>query len=165
MELLEHWRKIWKNLNARPPADEVFYELLRRYSEPHRAYHTLDHVRDCLNELNWASGLADKPDEIRMAIWFHDAVYNPFASDNEERSARLAEKSLAEAGISDSAVRRISDMILTTKHPCRPESPDARLLMDIDLSILGKPRDIFDDYVLNINGFPGSSTEKSGQGF
>ncbi|MDM8522605.1 hypothetical protein QUF80_04465 [Desulfococcaceae bacterium HSG8] len=146
----EDWNRLWKELGVQENTDALFERLSAAYSEPHRDYHTLVHVEDCLNELERSCVLADHANEIRIAIWFHDAVYKPFATDNEARSAQMAEKSLVEAGISPAVADRVSDLILATKHPCRPKTADASLIVDIDLSILGKPPDIFDAYEENI---------------
>ncbi|MCP4107004.1 MAG: hypothetical protein GY749_15950 [Desulfobacteraceae bacterium] len=146
----DDWQKLLTELGAKKNTDDLFQALLKSYSEPHRAYHTLSHVNDCLKELGRSRHLADNENEIKVAIWFHDAVCKPTASDNEEKSAQWAEKVLAEAMISHSTVRRISDLIMATKHPCKPESCDAKLLVDIDLSILGRHPDVFNDYETKI---------------
>lgn len=69
----------------------VFARLTTAYSEPVRHYHTLAHITDSLYEFDRLIGLAEAPHEIEMAIWFHDAVYDPKAHDNEERSAEWAQ--------------------------------------------------------------------------
>lgn len=144
--ILNDWQKLWRETGAEKNGDELFHELMKSYSEPHRAYHTLSHIQDCLAELERSRHLADNINEVRVAIWFHDAVCKTNASDNEEQSALWAEKALSEAGVSHSAVRRVSDLILATKHPCKPKNPDARVLVDTDLSILGRTPEVFNDY-------------------
>ncbi|MCP4344390.1 MAG: hypothetical protein GY795_02565 [Desulfobacterales bacterium] len=143
---LNDWQKLLLELGAKKNTDDLFQVLLKSYSEPHRTYHTLSHINDCLNELDRSRHLADNENEIKVAIWFHDAVYKPTATDNEEKSAQWAEKALTEAMVSHSAVRRICNLIMATKHPCKPESRDAKLIVDIDLSILGRVPDVFSDY-------------------
>jgi predicted metal-dependent HD superfamily phosphohydrolase len=147
---LERWRELWKGLNCKTNADEVFNVLATYYSQPHRAYHTLDHIRCCLNEFENVRHLAVRGKEIELAIWFHDAIYKPVAKDNEERSARLAEQFLLEAEVPATVVERVSKLILATKHDAIPGEPDARLLVDIDLSTLGAPEEIFDEYEKHI---------------
>ncbi len=146
----ERWRELWKELNGKSNADEVFRVLEKCYAEPHRAYHTLDHIRCCLNEFENVRHLAVRGKEIELAIWFHDAIYKPVAKDNEERSARLAEQFLSEAEVPTAVVGSVSKLILATKHVTIPDEPDARLLVDIDLSILGATEETFDEYEKNI---------------
>jgi predicted metal-dependent HD superfamily phosphohydrolase len=110
--------------------------LVARYAEPRRRYHTLEHIRHCLREFDPA--MARDPDSVELAIWYHDAVYDPRRSDNEERSAALLLAEFPEA-------RRAADLVLVTKHH-RPADPDAELLVDIDLAILGQRPERFDRY-------------------
>src|SRR5207249_3206443 len=83
---------------------------------------------------------------IEMAIWYHDAVYDSRAKDNEEQSADLAEKAGKTAGVSSGFLARVRELILATKHVMPPEDADAALLVDVDLSILGQSGDRFDQY-------------------
>ncbi len=150
MTEFERWRELWKGLNCKTNADEVFRVLEKYYAEPHRAYHTLDHIRCCLNEFESVRQLAARGNEIELAIWFHDAIYKPAAKDNEERSACLAEQFLLEAEVPATIVESVSKLILATKHVNIPYEPDARLIVDIDLSTLAAPEEIFDEYEKSI---------------
>ena len=78
-----------KNLGIAPHAD-IYARLAATYREPHRHYHTAAHISACLDELDGARELASFPFEVEAALWFHDAVYDTRASDNEERSAQWA---------------------------------------------------------------------------
>ena len=121
-------------------------DLVRRYAEPHRAYHTMQHIEECLAEFERARHLAADPAAVELALWYHDAVYNPLASDNEERSAKLAIEGLTDTTFA----RRVEDLILATKHRVEPTDPDAQLLADIDLSILGQRWERFAEYETQI---------------
>jgi predicted metal-dependent HD superfamily phosphohydrolase len=136
----------WKRIGAQGDPSPVYARLVASYSEPHRAYHNLTHIRNCLEEFEKARHLAAVPDSIEMAIWFHDAVYNPRAKDNEERSAELALSVAREAKLPAAFSQRVADLILATRHAAPPPDPDAALLVDVDLSILGQPSERFDDY-------------------
>jgi predicted metal-dependent HD superfamily phosphohydrolase len=116
------------------------------YAEPARAYHTAEHIRDCLVQFDLSRHTAQRPDEVEAAIWFHDAVYAPGASDNEQRSAGLAQAILAEAGAPLEVAHRIAELVLATQHLTIPSEPDAALLCDIDLSILGRTPEVFDEF-------------------
>jgi predicted metal-dependent HD superfamily phosphohydrolase len=124
----------------------VFEILDSEYSEPHRAYHNATHIEDCLRQFDLARHLAERPDEVEAAIWFHDAVYDPKASDNEEQSARWAIESLKAGSVAPEVLRRIAALILATKHHREPDGMDQSLLIDVDLSILGRPPEEFTAY-------------------
>lgn len=144
--LRERWGNLWVGIGAGSGASEIWEKLVRLHAEPHRAYHNMSHVEDCLFQLDLARSLAEKPDEIEIAIWFHDAVYDTGALDNEEKSALLARRSLTKHGIAENVASRISDLVIATKHNEPPQDPDAELLADIDLSIFGRSFEEFDLY-------------------
>jgi predicted metal-dependent HD superfamily phosphohydrolase len=138
--------ELWHRLGAAGDARPFFEELSAAYSEPHRAYHGAAHIFDCLQQFDAVRTLFVRPDEAEFALWFHDAVYDPKAADNEEKSAAWAAAALTNAGVSGESVMRISELILATKHSaCTPEQ-DTQLVADIDLSILGREPDIFTAY-------------------
>jgi predicted metal-dependent HD superfamily phosphohydrolase len=140
------WVSLWQRLSAAGEPLPVFKDLIARYTEPHRGYHSLVHVLDCLQEFQSVRNLAIEPDAIEIALWFHDAIYDPRAADNEAQSARLAENVLRQAKLPDQFVQRVSDLILATRHQAAPESADAQLLVDIDLAVLGQSTERFDAY-------------------
>ena len=145
-KLQERWLDLWKRLGAHGDPEPAYAELRRRYSEPHRAYHTLDHIRECLEEFDAAWGLARDPVAVLAAIWYHDAIYDTQATDNEERSAKLAREAAAAAGRPEEFQDRVEALILASRHRGSPAPGDAQLFVDIDLSILGQRRERFDRY-------------------
>lgn len=140
------WTELWNRLGAQGDGLSIFSGLEAAYADPVRAYHTADHIRDCLAQFDLSRETAQHPDEVEAAIWFHDAVYLPGASDNEDRSARLAQTSLTEAGAPLEVARRIAGLVVATQHLAIPSEPDAALLCDIDLSILGRTPEVFDEF-------------------
>jgi predicted metal-dependent HD superfamily phosphohydrolase len=117
-----------------------------RYAEPHRRYHTWSHVLACL-EAKARITQAAFP-EIELALLFHDAIYEPLAHDNEERSAELLVEECRREWLHDEMLRRASAMVLATRHAANaePESEEACVVVDADLSILGASPDRFDAY-------------------
>lgn len=139
MPLRQRWDAL---LPGRP---DLGAELLERWAEPHRRYHTRAHLFAVLTSLETIAG-GDSPREVPRAVvlagWFHDAVYTATATapgKEEEDSARLAEERLAEAGLSDAEIGEVGRLVrLTTTHS--PEAHDAagQLLCDADLAVLGR---------------------------
>jgi predicted metal-dependent HD superfamily phosphohydrolase len=144
-ELEARWARTWRVLGATPPAG-LWVELMARYAEPHRAYHTARHLGECFAALEPASHLAARPAEVEAAIWFHDAIYDPPSHDNEARSARWAQDALLRAGVDVAAAGRVHAMVLATQHTAVSDDADTRLLVDVDLSILGAEPARFDEY-------------------
>src|SRR5204863_3167776 len=107
---------------------------------------TLRHVAHCLEEFEPARSLAEDAVAVEMALWYHDVVYDPRSKENEERSAVLAEQATAEGGWDRVRADRIVRLIHASTHRVSAEDPDARLFTDVDLSILGQPASIFDEY-------------------
>ena len=128
---------------------EIYSDLNTRYTAPDRHYHNLEHIEACLRELDTARAAALHADAIEMAIWFHDAIYDSHRSDNEEQSAQLAIAACRCLGAAH-LCEEVAELIRATNHRAPPTTPDAALLIDIDLSILGTPAAIFDRYELAI---------------
>ncbi|HYF38571.1 MAG TPA: hypothetical protein VD930_02700 [Gemmatimonadales bacterium] len=141
----DRWLALWSRLGATRDGLEVFQQLDAAYTEPIRFYHTAAHITDCLVQLDWSRNLAIRPDEVEAAIWFHDAVYDPAATDNEERSGRLAASALSRAGVAAGVPERVEALVEVTKRH-DPSGSDAELLCDIDLSILGRDRPEFEQF-------------------
>lgn len=117
-------------------------DLLARYAEPHRHYHTLAHVRAVLAELP-AAGEA-----LRFAAWYHDAIYDAKSNDNEERSADLMRSALS---VSDDIKGEAARLILLTKtHAAAADDRDGLALLDADLAVLGAADDVYDGYAAAI---------------
>ncbi len=126
--------------------DRLGAEIIAAYGHPSRAYHDAGHLRACLALLDAHAAEARSADEIELAIWFHDAIYRTRRSDNEEQSAEWARTAILEAGLGPELADRVAALVLATQHAATPADPDARLLVDIDLAILGSPPEEFDRY-------------------
>jgi predicted metal-dependent HD superfamily phosphohydrolase len=146
MTMQERWQRFWSAAAAQGSPDPAWKVLSARYTEPHRAYHTLRHIEHCLAEFDEARREAVDPIAVELALWYHDAIYDPHARDNEERSAHLAEEVATAAGLPRSTVQRAGDLIRVSTHRRAPTDPDGRLFADVDLSILGQPPPRFLEY-------------------
>ncbi len=134
--------------------DECVYDpyrfadnLLVRWAEPQRRYHTVDHLTAVLDHIDVLEDHADGPELVRLAAWFHDAVYAPDRSENEERSARLAERALPEAGLSPDQVAEVARLVrLTVTHDPAEGDRNGEVLCDADLAILAAAPDAYAAY-------------------
>jgi predicted metal-dependent HD superfamily phosphohydrolase len=141
---LASWQRTWQELGV-PTADEALYrQLLACWREPQRHYHTLQHLGECLAHFDAAQGFARRPGEVALALWFHDAIYDPRRDDNELRSAQWARTGMMDAQCGAHAADRVHALVMATRHKEVPQDADAQLLVDIDLSILGAPAERFD---------------------
>ncbi|MFD3516091.1 hypothetical protein [Streptomyces sp. NPDC058657] len=121
--------------------------LLARWSEPQRHYHTTAHLAAVLGHLDALADHAADPDAVRLAAWFHDAVYLPERDTNEDRSARLAERALPELGISAQVTAEVARLVrLTVTHDPDPEDTNGEALCDADLAILAAPPEAYAAY-------------------
>jgi predicted metal-dependent HD superfamily phosphohydrolase len=143
--LRAQWQRTWGDLGAAPQA-QLLERLLAAWREPHRHYHTLQHLHECLAQLELARECSPHPAEASLALWFHDAVYDPRRHDNEQRSADWARDGALAAGASREAAERVQALVMATRHDAPAGTPDAHLVVDVDLAILGAPRERFDEY-------------------
>ena len=132
--LLDAWNQLLPN------QAELGESLIRRYSEPQRRYHTVDHLAFVLDRINEFAVSGNDLFLVRLAAWFHDAVYAIPAREltNEEASARLAVRSLIDAGMDQEDINEVTRMVrLTATHMPPPGDKNGSLLCDADLAILG----------------------------
>lgn len=134
---------------------ECLAGLRRRYAEPHRAYHGQTHVDALL------AGLADEGRQVttmaavELAIWYHDAIYDPSAADNEARSADLLVAEMSHLAC-PTVVRAAECMVRATAgHALPPELPDAwrddtATFLDLDMAVLGAEPADYDAYEAGI---------------
>lgn len=141
---LRRWIQLWGKLGVTPVQEQCFGGLCAAYSEPRRAYHNLHHLEACLKELDGVHDQAQQPAILETALWFHDAIYDPqTTSKNEELSANWARDVLEEADAPKDLIKQVRRLILLTKQHVPDKTPDAGLMCDIDLAILGQPEECF----------------------
>jgi predicted metal-dependent HD superfamily phosphohydrolase len=142
----ERWARLWQFARLTGELFRWHDRLVALYSERHRHYHNVCHLNECLREFDSARHLAEQPVAVELAIWFHDAIYDSHAHDNEERSADLAEECLRNAQASEELIHQVSHLVVATKHNAVPADRDLQLLVDVDLSILGQAEARFQEY-------------------
>ncbi len=168
-------RARWKGLMQGLPdpdaqSEAVFQRLIDAHAEPHRRYHGLDHLRALFELLDMHATQAGNRSELDMAVWWHDAVYDPTASDNEDQSADMAQRDLTRLGAPTDVIDRTHALILATKsHFTAPSMADGDLFLDADIAILGAPAHVYDAYAGNVRteyGFvPDDAFAKGRSGF
>lgn len=147
MDLRDQWNRLLPH--AQPLGDD----LLARYAEQHRHYHDQRHLTEVLETIDALADSADDADTVRLAAWFHDAIYDPQADpgENEEVSAQLAELELAAYGVDAERVEEIGRLVrLTAKHDCDPDDANGAVLCDADLRILSLSPERYDEYAEGI---------------
>ncbi|HLC87483.1 MAG TPA: N-methyl-D-aspartate receptor NMDAR2C subunit [Patescibacteria group bacterium] len=146
------WTDLWSSVGAKGDPIPPYLDLRDRYAESHRNYHTWKHIADGLAEFEAVAHLAESPDAIRMAYYFHDAIYDTQVPDsqNVDQSAELAVAVMEQAQLPQPFVRKVSDLVIVTKHTVPPVGIHAQLMVDIDFSIIGKPPVEFEEYEIGI---------------
>jgi predicted metal-dependent HD superfamily phosphohydrolase len=158
MNAIELVQQCWNDVTQRngcagPAAAAALDELIRAYREPHRHYHTLDHISAVLVLLDRHADAGNNRDTLVAAILFHDAVYDPSRQDNEQASASLAAGRLTSLGFPDTLIARVVRCILATRHTeaaSTVDDADDALLLDLDLSILAAPASAYRSYALAV---------------
>lgn len=157
-ERLEPLQQGWARLLERykiPAGDAypVFDLLVAAYSAPDRHYHTLEHLAEMFRVAARLGSITDDPAALHLAVWFHDAVYDPRANDNEARSADLAVTLLGPVGVPASELDRVSRLIHATAHLSGHRPPadrDTTILLDADLAVLGAADDRYRRYAADV---------------
>ena len=103
---------MWEAIGARGDGRPWYDRLTTAYAEAHRHYHNQRHIAECLREFDAARHLVGQAEVVELGIWFHDAVYEPRAGDNEERSAALAKECLDETGVSGLISHTVAGMVM-----------------------------------------------------
>ena len=145
----DRWQHLMHALGFAPNAD-TYEKLFAAYSEPHRYYHGVSHVEACLTQLERSAVSAKQPEEIEIALWFHDAVYKPLAPNNERASADWAARFLTSNNAARAVCQRVHRLIMVTEHDAPTRTSDESLLVDIDLTILGAKPSIYDQFETNV---------------
>jgi predicted metal-dependent HD superfamily phosphohydrolase len=149
---LAYLKSHWQNLARDYTTDEaivqsVFASLVEHYSEKHRAYHNLSHIKALLSLSDSFTDKMQNPNGVWFAIWFHDGIYETQKHDNEERSADFARQALFQLSVPLETLSVVQEMILATKHhQADNRLEDLNLFLDLDLSVLGFEENIYQAY-------------------
>jgi predicted metal-dependent HD superfamily phosphohydrolase len=137
----------WAALAGDSPTSRTEWAaLVAAWSEPHRRYHDLGHLAAVLGLVGELGGAAADPDAVRLAAWYHDAVYDPERIDNEQVSAERARAGLRGL-VSDERIDEVARLVLLTAgHDPAPDDANGAVLSDADLAVLAGPPDAYAAY-------------------
>lgn len=124
----------------------LWEEIQNHYSEKGRHYHNITHLENLYSELEQCKPEITDWDCILFSLFYHDIVYNTSSKKNEEKSAELAVKRLAEINFDKGRTALCQTHIMATKSHTVSDNNDTNLFTDADLSILGKPWDVYNNY-------------------
>lgn len=147
---------VWESLVSNYTNDsllvkEGFNSILTHYSESHRYYHNLDHVQTLLVFIEEYNHLVQDLENLQLAVFFHDIIYDVQRGDNEERSALVATQFLEQTSYPPEKIARVSEYIRATKSHQNPNNDsDLDCFLDFDLFILSGPERMYQAYAKNI---------------
>lgn len=152
--LIEPWLE-WKRLCEDLHIDETntkigFAQLAVRYGEAHRKYHTIMHIKDCLERFALLRDQCEHPLAVELALWWHDEFYNITRRGNEAQSAKDMVEFSTKAGVKRDVIDIAHACVIVTKHDVPPKTRDEEVMIDVDLSILGQPWSVYEHYTQDI---------------
>ena len=165
----------WPRLLARygvgkPAADQPLRQLINAYSAPNRFYHTIEHLAEMFPLIDRLAQEVDDPSVVELAVWFHDAVYDPHAGDNEERSAKWARELLTPLRVPSAALDRMEQLIRATAHvtpgklPIATRPPSSTPILRFSVRLRNGTCVIPRMFAANTSGYRRPNTEGRGPG-
>jgi len=136
--------------NSDSLTNELWTEIEKNYSSKKRHYHTLHHLDNLITQLTDVKNEIQNWNAILFTLYYHDIVYNSLKSDNEEKSAELAEKRLNQISVSPDTIELCKNQILATKSHIKSTDSDTNYFTDADLSILGQNWETYSLYYKNV---------------
>ena len=146
------FKGLWKRIECDGEADSAYKDLMNKYSESHRYYHTISHITNGLDEI-WNRALDDEKynlNEVEFAWWYHDSIYDKQSRVNELRSAIYAKSACEKSLLEESFASAIYKLIMDTAHNRIPDTYDGKFICDIDLLIFAADINTFNEYENNI---------------
>ena len=130
--------------------NELWAEIEKHYSIKERHYHTLQHLENQLDQLAEIRSEIQDWDTILFSLYYHDIIYSPIKSDNEEKSAEFAEEQLKQTSVSNEKIELCKKQILATKLHIKSTDNDTDYFTDADLSVLGQDWKTYSSYSKNV---------------
>jgi predicted metal-dependent HD superfamily phosphohydrolase len=131
-------------------AMQLWEEIEENYSNKKRHYHTLNHLESLLQHLFTIKIQIKDWDTILFSLYYHDIIYNPLKTTNEEKSAEFAENRMQLIGVPQKTIENSLNQILATKKHLLSLDNDTNIFTDADLSILGQPWNVYVNYYTQV---------------
>ena len=147
------WQSAIESTRPGSPAELVFEEVVGHYREPHRRYHTVVHLELVISDAEELLAVLPVRDAaaVRLALFFHDAVYDPRADDNEAQSALLATRLLRDLEVPEARIATVARLVeATADHVTVSGDLDLAVVNDADLAVLGGAPAAYDAYVTGV---------------
>lgn len=149
--LQETFQRLLENYTSeKRKADELWKEIETNYCHKKRHYHNLTHLENLLLELLEIKTSIKDWDTILFSLYYHDIIYNPLKTTNEEKSAELAVNRLQLISAPAPIIKGCVYQILATKKHQACDDSDTNYFTDADLSILGQQWNVYAGYYKNI---------------
>lgn len=130
--------------------NQLWEDIVKRYSEPGRYYHTMQHLQNIYRHLQTVFVHIDKKEDVLFALFYHDIIYDPLLKDNEAQSASYAKDILAKLGSSAERIANVTQLIEATAGHKFHQQSDVNYFLDVDLSILAGTAESYDEYAANV---------------
>jgi len=130
--------------------NDLWTEIEISYSNKKRYYHTLQHLDNLLLQLTQVKSEIVSWDTVLFSLYYHDIIYNSLKSDNEEKSAEVAETRMKQISVPVLIIKNCKEQILATKKHLSNSDEDTNYFTDADLSILGQDWNTYSAYYKNV---------------
>ena len=149
MDLKQRFYNLLSNyIQDKDLTSSLWNEIYTHYSEKHRAYHNLNHLKEIFSYFDVYKDKLIHPDIVALSIFYHDIIYNIWSKDNEEKSADFMIDKLSDI-VDASSLKEVYNQIIATKTHTATNN-DTKWLLDFDLAILGQSADTYSKYTKQI---------------
>jgi predicted metal-dependent HD superfamily phosphohydrolase len=152
--LKSEWTKLFSSFTDDSVlTDQLYNKVITDYSVTSRHYHNILHIQNMLLCADKLKGLSINYPLLLFSVWYHDVVYVPLKTNNEEQSYDYAKKHLIQIKIGREKLHVIKELILSTKNHCirnKSDSLDIKILQDADLQVFSNDREKYKTYMQQI---------------
>lgn len=156
--LLSAWRRSVESVGAtasRAAIEQTGSALIDRWSAQERVHHNLKRLIGVLARVDELSEETHDPEVVRLAAWYHGAVFTSAAQQayahkggaDAGGSATLARTELSALGVPEPVIGRVVSLVRAlSRHVPPPDDIDAQALCDADLGGLAAEPQRYEAY-------------------